>query len=223
MSTTAKNAILRALIEGAITELLVRTNTDNVYFSDGTTTLSAKLAEIVTALNAKATTTAMNQAINDLRQELLGDVPVEAYNTFAELAQYIESHGEAADALSAAIGNKADKTTVDNILATVNALGALAKKSAVSESDLDAALKEKVNSAASVKHSHSNKALLDTYTQTNANLAAAVAAKHTHGNQSVLESITAELTESWTGKGKFYAQASQPATLSAGDLWAQIV
>lgn len=48
--------------------------------------------------------------------------------------------------------------------------------------------------AVSKKHSHSNKSLLDTYTQTEANLADAVSKKHEHSNKSVLDDITAAYT-----------------------------
>lgn len=194
--STARNAILKALIEGAITELMVKTNVENVYVDD-TTTLAAKLSEIITALNAKATTTSLNTAIQELRAELLGDTPVEAYNTFTELAAYISTHQEAADALTAAIGNKAEASTVAAIQETINALGALATKSAVSETDLDAALKEKVNAASEGNHSHSNKTVLD--------------------------GITEDKVTAWDGKGRFYAQATQPTDMTTADLWAQLV
>ena len=58
--------------------------------------------------------------------------------------------------------------------------GALASKDKVAEADLDEALKAKV-------HTHTNKALLDTYTQTEANLADAVAKKHEHTNKTELD------------------------------------
>ena len=48
-----------------------------------------------------------------------------------------------------------------------------------------------------VSHSHSNKALLDTYTQTEANLADAVAKKHAHENKAVLDGITAVKVSAW--------------------------
>lgn len=231
MANTAKNAILRAKVEGVLVDLMIKSNVENVMYND-TTTLSAKLAEIIAdlgtkatttalteglatkaaathnheqsevnglvdALAAKATTTAMNEAIAALRQEMLGDTPVEAYNTFTELAQYIESHQEAADALTEAIGKKADQTTVDGIVETLSGLGALAQKSVVSESDLDSALAEKVNAASEGNHSHANKALLDTYTQTEADLADAVAKKHAHENASALDMITGTKIANW--------------------------
>jgi hypothetical protein len=44
------------------------------------------------------------------------------------------------------------------------------------------------------RHTHANKALLDTYDQTNANLADAVSKKHAHTNQAVLDGTTASFT-----------------------------
>ena len=55
------------------------------------------------------------------------------------------------------------------------------------------------NDANSKKHAHSNKSLLDTYTQTEANLKGAVDSKHTHGNKSVIDGITAALITAWNG------------------------
>ena len=193
MANATKKAVLRALIEGSLYEILVKSNIENVVYSvDGSGNevyLSTKLAEIITDLGTKATTTSVTEAINALRAEMLGDTPVEAYNTFTELAQYIAEHKDAADALTAAVGNKADKSTVEGIQAVINGLGALATKSTVSESDLDSALKEKVNAAAEGNHSHANKALLDTYDQTNADLKDAVAKKHEHSNKAELDKI----------------------------------
>ena len=257
MSTTAKNAILKALVDGAICELLVKTGSDNVYLQDGTTTLSSKLAEIITSLNGKATTAdltsglagksdtghthaqsevsglasalsdrpttaAMNAAISAAIGDLIDGAPG-TYDTLKEIATYISSHEDVVSTLNAAIGKKADAATVTALQATVNALGALATKSAVSENDLDSALKEKVNAASAGNHSHNNKALLDTYAQTEANLADAVTKKHTHSNKSVLDGISSAKVSAWDGKGKVYTQTSQPANLTANDLWVQLI
>lgn len=227
---SAKNAILKALIEGAIVELMVKTKVDNVYIDD-TTTLAAKLAEMITSLNAKATTEAlnsglagkadtshthtqsqisgletalssrpttdaMNTAISDAISDLIGGAPA-AYDTLVEISDYIASHEDVVTALNAAIGNKADKSTVESIQATVNALGSLARKSSVSETDLDAALKEKVNAASEGNHSHSNKTVLD--------------------------GITAAKVSGWDGKCTLYVASTQPDGLTENDLWAQIV
>ena len=69
------------------------------------------VTNFMTQLSEKASTSDLNTAVDGLRQELLGDTPVEAYNTFTELAAYIEAHQDAADALTSAIGSKADKAT----------------------------------------------------------------------------------------------------------------
>ena len=60
-----KNAILKALIEGEITDLMVKTGVENVVLMDGDTekTLATKLAEIIAALNEKATTAALTSGL----------------------------------------------------------------------------------------------------------------------------------------------------------------
>ena len=52
----------------------------------------------------------------------------------------------------------------------------------------------------SIHHTHTNKELLDTYTQTEADLANAVAKVHEHGNKSVLDGITSAKVEAWDSK-----------------------
>lgn len=192
---TIKNATIKALVNDVLTDLMIKTTGEQVYL-DETTTVSAKVAEMIVAINERAKTTDVTTAVNDLKQEILGDVPVEAYNTFTELAAYIEAHQEAADALTEAIGNKADKSAVETIQATVTALGSLATKNTVSENDLDTALKEKVNAASEGNHSHSNKTVLD--------------------------GITADKVAEWDAKGKFEALSADPETPVAGVLYAVI-
>ena len=67
MSNVTKKAILRALVEGVLTDLMVQTKADNVYLDD-TTTVAAKLAEMVAAINERAkstdVTTQISAAIN---------------------------------------------------------------------------------------------------------------------------------------------------------------
>lgn len=257
MSATTKKAILRALLEGTLTDLWPKTTGEQV-FLDESTTLAAKLAEFIVALNSKATTealttglgqkadsvhthkqsdvsgletalaakastTELNTAIANLRTEIMGNGVDTAYDTFTELADYIEAHADVATALNNAVGAKADKTTVEAIQAVVDALGDLSGKDEVSESDLDAALLTKINSASQGNHSHSNKALLDTYTQTEANLKDAVSKKHSHSNKAALDLITAEKVEAWDDKSRVLVNATQPADLAAGDLWVQII
>lgn len=58
--------------------------------------------------------------------------------------------------------NGVAKTPTDKAVDLTIPTGALANKDSVAETDLDAALKEKVNAAAEGNHSHANKAFLDT-------------------------------------------------------------
>ena len=252
----AKNAILKAKIEGVIYEIMVKTGAANVYVDD-TTTLSTKLAEIIadlalkatkeevttglagkansshthaqsevtgleTALSDRPTTSAMNTAISTAISGLIDGAP-ETYDTLKEIAEYIASDKTAMDTLNAAIGNKADKTAFEAVKATVDALGALASKDKVAETDLADELKEKVNAASEGNHSHNNKALLDTYDQTNADLKTAVEQTHTHANKATIDKITEDNLTAWSGKSKIYYSATEPAALAEGDLWFQLL
>lgn len=194
---TAKKAILHAMIEGTLYQIMVKTVGEQVWLDD-TTTLSEKLAEMIEAINLRAksadVTVEIENAVQAAVNDLIGGAP-ETYDTLQEIAAYIEAHKEVADALSAAIGNKADASTVANLQAAISALGSLAQKNKVSESDLDQALKDKVNAASQGNHSHSNKAVLD--------------------------GITAETITKWNSKAKLYVASSQPSGITNYDIWIQ--
>lgn len=66
-----------------------------------------------------------------------------------------------------------------------------------SHPDDASAMNAKITALESKAHEHTNKDLLDTYTQTEANLADAVAKKHEHTNATVLDGITAEKVTNW--------------------------
>lgn len=224
MSNVAQKAILTAKINGVLKDLMVKTTADQVFIDDSTT-LAAKLTELVSALDGKAaashthaqadvtgledaltarpTTEAMNTAISTAISDLIGGAP-ETYNTLKEIADYIDAHQDVVDALNASIGSKADASVVATLQGTVTAiktvtdsLGALATKDSVAESDLDEALKAKINAAAEGNHSHGNKAVLD--------------------------GITADLVTAWNGKSAIYYSATQPIGLAEGDLWVQLI
>jgi len=57
-----------------------------------------------------------------------------------------------------------------------------------------------VSGDSTIHHVHDNKELLDSYTQTEADLANAVARVHEHGNKAVLDGITAEKVKAWDSK-----------------------
>ena len=224
MSNVAQKAILTAKIGGVLKDLMVKTSADQVFIDDSTT-LAAKLTELVEALDRKAaaththtqadvtglddaltarpTTEAMNAAISTAISGLINGAP-ETYDTLKEIADYIDAHQDVVDALNASIGSKADASVVATLQETVTAiktvtdsLGALATKDSVAESDLDEALKAKINAAAEGNHSHDNKTVLD--------------------------GITADLVTAWNGKSAIYYSATQPIGLAEGDLWVQLI
>ena len=93
-------------------------------------------------------------------------------------------------------------------------LGSLAYKSEVAESDLNADLAAKINTVAQGNHSHDNKALLDTYTQTEANLADAVAKKHAHTfNEAELNKIVEGDVAKWNGVAADHLTAADKTAL----------
>lgn len=54
MPNNVKLAVARAKVENQLVELMLKTQTTNVYLEDGSTTLASRLAEIATSLSAKA-------------------------------------------------------------------------------------------------------------------------------------------------------------------------
>jgi hypothetical protein len=89
MANIAKNAILRAKIEGVITDLMVKTTADQVYVND-TTTLAAHLA----TLAASADVQALQQAVNALG-ELSKKDKVSYADLETALASLIDGKAEA--------------------------------------------------------------------------------------------------------------------------------
>jgi len=85
----------------------------------------------------------------------------------------------------------------NELLSKINGMGTVATLNEIGESNLSAALLEKVNASAEGNHSHANKELLDTYTQTEANLADAVAKKHSHANAEELAKIASGDKAKW--------------------------
>lgn len=76
--------------------------------------------------------------------------------------------------------------------------------------NLNTAMAERVGALQTASHTHSNKALLDTYTQTEVNLADAVAKKHSHANATELDKIKDGDVAKWNA-----AQANAEDTAAA--------
>lgn len=96
---------------------------------------------------------------------------------------------------------------------TLLGLGSLAYLSEVSEANLEATLKAKINTVAEGNHSHANKALLDTYTQTEADLADAVSKKHAHANADELAKIADGDKAKWDAVAADHLTSADKTTL----------
>lgn len=167
------------------------------------------------AMNSQITTNKTN--IADLTA-LVGTLPetatsdtVVGYIDEAIAALKIGDYAKAADlaAAVARIGTAEGKiTTLEGQVATINGdastAGSIAKAAADTlasaktyADNLNTAMDTRVQAVEGKAHEHANKALLDTYTQTEADLADAVAKKHSHANATVLDGITAEKVSAW--------------------------
>ena len=142
-----ENTTLADKLAAIITDIATKASTEEL-----TTGLAGKAAKshthaqsevtgLTEALAKLASNDSVAKAIDDLRQEMLGDTPVDAYNTFTELAAYITEHQEVSDALTAAVGNKADKAT------TLEGYGIT---DAYTKTEIDNTMKSK----AGVSHTH---------------------------------------------------------------------
>lgn len=109
-----------------------------------------------------------------------------------------KSRAEGAEAANKALAEAA-QSAANDAQADVNAIKAdylkKADKTAL-QGNIDA-VSGRVETLEEASHTHANKALLDTYTQTEADLADAVAKKHSHANATVLDGITADKVSAW--------------------------
>lgn len=173
----------------------------------------ADITGLTDKLETLATSASVTSAIDGLRQEMLGDTPVEAYNTFTELAAYIAEHKEVSDALSAAVGNKADKAT------TIAGYGIT---DAYTKTETDKKISDAVATATGGESAASVKTALESYkTSNDARVNALEADTHTHANKAVLDDITEGDITAWNNKTntKIYYSETQPTNLAEGDLW----
>lgn len=173
----------------------------------------ADITGLTAKLNNLATSESVTSAIDGLRQEMLGDTPVEAYNTFTELAAYIADHKEVSDALTEAVGKKADKAT------TISGYGIT---DAYTKTETDKKISDAVATATGGESAASVKTALESYkTSNDARVNALEADTHTHANKTVLDGITEGDITAWNNKTntKIYYSETQPTNLAEGDLW----
>lgn len=229
MANVAKAAIMRAKIEGILTDLMVKTTTDNVYV-DGTTTLASYL----NTLAAKSDVETLQQAVD----------------TLGALAQKdTVSQEDLDEALAALIDSKADASALEEVAGKVNTLigddsgksvraianeelaakliGENAKESLDTLEEIAAWIQAHPDDAAAMNAAiatKADKADLEAYQASNdARVDALEADSHTHANQDVLDGISAAHVTAWNGKGNIYYSSTEPENMTENDLWFALV
>lgn len=173
---------------------------------EAASTLTTKVGALETAVGHAA----------DGESEATGLMKAVADNTAAISAEKTRAEGVEATLAQADADNlKAAKDYADQKISDLG-ITDYAKQadldSHTGNSDIHITANERTkwNTAEGKAHVHTNKALLDTYTQTEENLADAVAKKHEHSNKTVLDGITAQKVSAWDS-----AQANAEATADA--------
>ena len=214
----AADATLKAELNGEIAKKADKTTVEGidgrVTTAEGKiTTVEGKVSTLegqMTTVQGAVATKAEAQALTDAVSALEGaDTAIKGRLDAIETQlgtgegsvsdQIADAKQEAIDAAATDAKNKADA----------------AEKNAKGHADsLNTAMNTRVEALEAIDHTHANKALLDTYTQTEANLADAVAKKHEHSNMAVLEGITSTKVTAWDaaeGNAKGYADGLNTA------------
>lgn len=158
------------------------------------TTAEGKITSLEEAVAKKVEQTAYDTKIGELEAADAGiDERLQAVET-----QLGDGEGSVADQISEAEQRAKDAAAAD---ATTKANTAETNAKAHADS-LNTAMDARVDALEAIDHEHANKELLDTYTQTEADLADAVAKKHEHTNAEVLDGITAEKVAAWDAAEK---------------------
>lgn len=149
-------------------------------------------------------------ANEELAKQLIPENAKESLDTLAELAAWIQSHpddvtaiNKAISDLTALVGTLPESATATDVVAYIKeyadgAIAALKIGDYAKAADLTA-LAARVTALETDTHTHANKALLDTYTQTETDLADAVDKKHDHANAEELAKIATGDKAKWDG------------------------
>lgn len=168
--------------------------------------MDAAEGQITTLVGADTGKSVRTIANEELAAQLIPAEAQESLDTLAEIAAWIQEHPDDAAAMNASIEalqaildgigdtESGEKATV--VAYVTDAIAALNIGDYATAAQLTA-LAGRVTTLEGASHTHANKALLDTYTQTEANLADAVAKKHEHTNKTVLDGITSEKVAKW--------------------------
>lgn len=186
----SKNEVSEAELEATL-----KTKIDGKANQTDLDTANGKLTTLIGTDAGKSARTIANE---ELAAQLIPESAKESLDTLAEIAAWIQSHPDDASAMNQAI------TTLQNLVGTLpkdatsgtvvayikeyadGAIAALNIGDYAKAADLTAAI-GRIAALEKDTHTHANKALLDTYDQTNEDLKDAVAKKHSHANKTELD------------------------------------
>lgn len=174
------------------------------------TDLDATDGKVNTLIGTDTGKSARTIANEELAKQLIPENAKESLDTLAELAAWIQAHPDDVAAINKAIsdlttlvGTLPEDATAATVVGYIKeyadaAIAALKIGDYAKAADLTA-LAARVTDLETATHTHANKALLDTYTQTETDLADAVDKKHDHANAEELDKIAAGDKAKWDG------------------------
>lgn len=198
-----KDADLQAAIDA------VKEDVD-AFFLDADMTESAKdtLKELQTYIANDETAASQMAASIKANSDAIGELQTAGAAQDEKIAALEAKFGGAEGSVEDLIAD-AKQEAIDTAAGDATTKANTAESNAKSYTDTEVGKdRARLDALEAIDHDHANKALLDTYTQTEANLADAVAKKHEHTNKTVLDGITAEKVAAWDaseGNAKTYA------------------
>ena len=176
------------------------------------TGLADSIAKVNTLIGSDANKSVRAIANEELAAQLIPADAKESLDTLQEIAAWIQSHPDDVAEINAditALKTKVgEKSVADQIGTAVTNL-----KNGEIKANADA-----IDALEADQHTHSNKTLLDTYTQTEANLKDAVEKKHSHANAAVLGDITASKVAAWDEVSEKANNADLAAIAKSGNV-----
>lgn len=224
-----RNAILKAKIEGIVYEIMAKTGAANVYVDD-TTTLSAKLAEIIADVGTRATTTELNDGLSTRAASSHTHAQSDITGLTSALAERPTTIAMNT-AISTAISN-----LINGAPATYDTLKEIADYIS-SHQDVVDALNTAIGAKADKATTLAGYGITDAMTATAINTAISNAldsaktyADGLSGNYDVEGAATQALTDAkaYTDtkvatKSKVHFSSTEPANLADGDLWVHLL
>lgn len=208
---SAMNAILKAKIEGIIYEIMLKTGAANIYVDD-TTTLSAKLSEIIADVDTKATKTELSEGLSTRASSTHTHAQSDVTGLVDALADRPTTTGMNT-AISTAISD-----LINGAPETYDTLKEISDYIAAHQDVVDA-----LNSAIGQKADRANTlagyGITDSMTATEINTAIQNALdNYDTSNDARVNALEIEVDK----KSKIHFSATEPTDLAEGDLWVHL-